>query len=77
MSTLSTYRLTSSGSGPGVGRTRRALIHAGFVGLLGALAREHEIRRSIKELASLDDRMLRDIGLTRWDVERAVRFGRI
>ena len=39
--------------------------------------REHEIRRSIKELASLDDRMLRDIGLTRWDVERAVRFGRI
>ena len=30
----------------------------------------------MKELASLDERMLRDIGLTRWDVERAVRFGR-
>ena len=34
-------------------------------------------RQAHNELRRLDDRMLRDIGLTRWDVERAVRFGRI
>ena len=44
--------------------------------VIAAINREREFRRSIKELASLDERMLRDIGLTRWDVERAVRFGR-
>jgi uncharacterized protein YjiS (DUF1127 family) len=30
----------------------------------------------MNELRSLDDYMLKDIGLTRGDLERAVRFGR-
>ena len=76
MSTLSTYRSTNVGSGTGVGRTGPALIRAGVAALVGALARELKLRRSMKELASLDERMLRDIGLARWDVERTVRFGR-
>ena len=87
MFTLSTYRATNAGSGTCVGRTRPVPIRAGVAALVGALARElklrqstvareRKLRRSMKELASLDERMLRDIGLTRWDVERAVRFGR-
>ena len=34
------------------------------------------IERDLADLASADDRMLRDIGLDRSEVERAVRFGR-
>jgi uncharacterized protein YjiS (DUF1127 family) len=30
----------------------------------------------MRELATLDDYMLHDIGLTRSDIEREVRFGR-
>jgi uncharacterized protein YjiS (DUF1127 family) len=32
--------------------------------------------RDIAELQRMDDRMLRDIGLTRFEIESAVRFGR-
>jgi uncharacterized protein YjiS (DUF1127 family) len=35
-----------------------------------------QLRRSIKELLALDDRMLRDIGLRRSEVEYTVRYGR-
>ncbi|MGE0119438.1 MAG: DUF1127 domain-containing protein [Dongiaceae bacterium] len=34
------------------------------------------MRRDIDLLRALDDRMLTDIGLSRWDVEYAVRHGR-
>jgi uncharacterized protein YjiS (DUF1127 family) len=34
------------------------------------------LRRDVKELMALDDRILRDIGLNRSDVEHAARYGR-
>ena len=44
-------------------------------GIARAAARR-ELRRSVKELMALDDRMLSDIGLRRSDIELAARFGR-
>jgi uncharacterized protein YjiS (DUF1127 family) len=42
-----------------------------------ALAVYGDRRAAIKELRELDDRALRDIGLSRWEVEKAVgRFTR-
>jgi uncharacterized protein YjiS (DUF1127 family) len=38
-----------------------------------ALRAEVQARRAASELAGLDDRMLRDIGVSRSDIERAVR----
>jgi uncharacterized protein YjiS (DUF1127 family) len=76
MSTSSTYRFTHAARSPAPGRAVWARVRAGLVGLIGALAREREIRRSIRHLASLNEHVLRDIGLTRGDIERAVRFGR-
>jgi uncharacterized protein YjiS (DUF1127 family) len=40
---------------------------------LGTLWRHWQAHRSVKHLASLDDHVLRDIGLTRSDVEWAER----
>ena len=37
---------------------------------------ENEIRRDTEHLYSLTDEQLRDIGITRMDVPRAVRFGK-
>jgi uncharacterized protein YjiS (DUF1127 family) len=38
-----------------------------------ALRAEIQARRAASELAALDDRMLRDIGISRSDIEQAVR----
>jgi len=38
---------------------------------------ERQIRRSVEELMIADDRILADIGLTRQDVDHAVRYGRL
>ena len=41
------------------------------------LAREwRRIRRSTAELSGLSDRMLKDIGVGRHDIERLARYGR-
>jgi uncharacterized protein YjiS (DUF1127 family) len=40
---------------------------------IGALWRHWQAHRSVRHLASLDDHVLRDIGLTRGDVEWAER----
>jgi uncharacterized protein YjiS (DUF1127 family) len=45
--------------------------------LIGWITAEYGIRRAIEELATHDDRMLADIGLSRSDVEYAARFGRL
>lgn len=45
-------------------------------GLLARLRRAWELRRAERQLRELDERMLRDMGLTRGDVERVVRGGR-
>ena len=44
--------------------------------LTAGLAKELAARRAMRSLASLDDRMLRDIGLERGQIDHAVRKGR-
>ena len=44
--------------------------------LLRALRQEIRIRRALRDVGSLDDNALCDIGLTRSGVEDAVRHGR-
>jgi uncharacterized protein YjiS (DUF1127 family) len=39
-------------------------------------AREWQLQRQVAFLLRRDDRMLRDLGLTRGEVERSVRWGR-
>jgi uncharacterized protein YjiS (DUF1127 family) len=66
------YRTTRGHIGPTLGaRSREGLAHA-----VAAVARWHRLRRDTRRLMALDDRMLRDIGLNRGEVERAVRGGR-
>jgi uncharacterized protein YjiS (DUF1127 family) len=49
---------------------------AGARWLAAELAKELAARRAVHALASLDDRMLRDIGLDRGQIDHAVRQGR-
>jgi uncharacterized protein YjiS (DUF1127 family) len=44
--------------------------------LIEGIAREVRVRRDMSRLAEFDDHMLRDIGITRVDIEGAVRCGR-
>jgi uncharacterized protein YjiS (DUF1127 family) len=58
-----------------LGRTLRHIrIHLAEVRRRQAL--EIEIRRDTEQLYSLTDEQLRDIGITRLDIPRAVRFGK-
>ena len=43
---------------------------------IACIAARRRLRRAIKEMMALDDRILRDIGLRRSEVEFAARFGR-
>lgn len=47
---------------------------------LGSLVRwlinEWQVQRTIKQLRTFDDHMLKDIGLTRLEIDRVVRYGR-
>ena len=40
-----------------------------------AVAREVELKRAVSELQGLNDRELNDIGISRCNIERAVRYG--
>ena len=40
------------------------------------VANEYRVRRAMREMRALDDRMVHDIGLGRGGIEYVVRFGR-
>jgi|UPI0004B248F3 uncharacterized protein YjiS (DUF1127 family) len=44
--------------------------------LFASLVHEIEIRRALREVSSLDDAMLHDIGLTPGNIEDTIRCGR-
>ena len=41
-----------------------------------AVGRELRIRRATRDLAMMDEHMLRDIGITRAEIGHAIRYGR-
>ena len=45
-------------------------------GLMASLMREIEIRRALREVSTLDEAMLHDIGISPGGIEDAVRCGR-
>ncbi len=47
-----------------------------LAGVLGALARAYRVRRDTRRLSAFSDHMLRDVGLGRGGIGRAVRVGR-
>jgi uncharacterized protein YjiS (DUF1127 family) len=44
--------------------------------LIAGIANELRIRRDMRQLAAMDDHMLKDIGLRRSEIEYCVRYGR-
>jgi uncharacterized protein YjiS (DUF1127 family) len=44
--------------------------------LIAAIADELRARRDMRQLAAMDDHMLKDIGLHRCQIEHRVRYGR-
>jgi uncharacterized protein YjiS (DUF1127 family) len=48
-----------------------------LVPFVRAIARERRIRRDTRQLMTMSDHMLKDIGLTRSQIGYAVRFGRL
>jgi uncharacterized protein YjiS (DUF1127 family) len=48
----------------------------GLAWLIAAVANELRIRRDMRQLAAMDDHMLKDIGLCRCEIESCVRYGR-
>ena len=66
------YRTTRGYTGPTLwARSREGLAQAA-----AAVSLWHWTHRDTQRLMALDDRMLRDVGLSRGEVERAVRGGR-
>jgi uncharacterized protein YjiS (DUF1127 family) len=48
----------------------------GLAWLIAAITHELRIRRDMRQLAAMDDHMLKDIGLCRCEIEDRVRYGR-
>lgn len=61
---------------PALGWPRIDALAGPFIQAFGALLREIRVRRSMNELACLDDALLHDMGLDRSSIEDAVRHGR-
>ena len=71
-STSTSQALTATAPGEAVSEllaSTLALLTRGF-------ARGGQLHRDIRRLSAMDDRMLSDIGISRGDIERAVRYGR-
>ncbi len=51
------------------------LLHLAYA-TYAVITRELHLRRDMQRLAEYDDHMLRDIGITRMDIDRIVRDGR-
>jgi uncharacterized protein YjiS (DUF1127 family) len=49
---------------------------AAWRGWVAAIAHELRIRRDMRQLAAMDDHMLKDIGLCRCEIESCARYGR-
>lgn len=59
--------------------TRTTLLQrlaAGMRALAGLVLERHRRIKAHRDLASLDDRMLKDIGIERAEIGRVVRYGR-
>lgn len=54
---------------------RSVRIRSRVVRLWSAFCRARQMRRAIAELKALDDRMLKDIGICRCEIEGIVRYG--
>jgi uncharacterized protein YjiS (DUF1127 family) len=66
------YRAARELAGPSLwARSREGLAHAAVT-----VSRWRRLRRDARRLMAFDDRMLRDVGLGRGEVERAMRGGR-
>jgi uncharacterized protein YjiS (DUF1127 family) len=48
----------------------------GLARLIAAIGHELRMRRDMRQLAAMDDHMLKDIGLCRCEIEYCVRYGR-
>ena len=48
----------------------------GLAWVIEAIANELRVRRDMRELAAMDDHMLKDIGLCRCEIEYRARYGR-
>jgi uncharacterized protein YjiS (DUF1127 family) len=61
-----------------VSGVRRAWLRiaSGIRSYRAALTRKRRLRHAMAELQGLDDRMLRDIGVSRCEIGRVVRYGR-
>jgi uncharacterized protein YjiS (DUF1127 family) len=75
MSRLATEDLSPLTHSVSLGRRRTALA-ALTARWIARIRKERRIRRGIEEMMALDDRMLRDIGVSRSDVAYVARYGR-
>ena len=75
MSTMQETR-SSAASRAGVGSVFSSRVADHIAAAFSAAVREFRVRRAMRELSGMGEGMLRDVGLTRADVERVVRYGR-
>lgn len=72
---MGTYGLRSDGHLADVAPRSDIGVLEWLANQLARLSRERGIRRQIEQLQSLNDHLLRDIGMRRSDIGRAVRLG--